>query len=174
MNQINEKNLRLTHKKTTNKTVKYLGIETKTTTHEFVGTLRLIESNNPTHKRFKLISGDFRDGSGVEYSDDACKRAMSVVGLDVDQFDHDEQRVALCINTTATTRPQTVIANTLSDARNAWIQHRSGENDLFEHLGGSDMKHGCGDITVDGQLVANISFNGRVWDNNGDEIKLVA
>lgn len=35
-------------------------------------------------------------------------------------------------------------------------------------LGASDMKRGCGNVTdINGNLVARISYNGRVWDANG-------
>lgn len=43
-----------------------------------------------------------------------------------------------------------------------WTDFRDHNN-----LGGSDLKKGCGDVhDAKGQLVARISYNGRVWDTN--------
>lgn len=36
-------------------------------------------------------------------------------------------------------------------------------------LGASDMKKGCGNVTdQSGKLIARISYNGRVWDADGN------
>ena len=47
-----------------------------------------------------------------------------------------------------------------------WTDFRDHNN-----LGSSDMKKGCGDVhDAKGQLVARISYNGRVWDTNNKPI----
>lgn len=33
----------------------------------------------------------------------------------------------------------------------------------------SDFDEGCGDVTLDGQLVARVSYNGRIWNEDGTE-----
>lgn len=38
------------------------------------------------------------------------------------------------------------------------------------YLGASELRGTCGDINVDGKKVGHVSYNGRVWDLNGEEI----
>ena len=34
----------------------------------------------------------------------------------------------------------------------------------------SEMQEGCGDITEKGKVIATVSYNGRILDNDGKEI----
>lgn len=65
-------------------------------------------------------------------------------------------------------RRKFVAVETLAEARAQFIKAR----DAGGH-GASAMSHGCGDVIgVDGKLAASISYNGRVWDPAGSEVKV--
>jgi hypothetical protein len=52
-----------------------------------------------------------------------------------------------------------------------WSRYRDGQSGI-DMLGSSSMKPRCGNIySESGQLVARISYNGRIWNPQGEMIQ---
>jgi len=55
---------------------------------------------------------------------------------------------------------------TLSEASRRWCGYRDDTG-----LGVSECCRGCGDVRDGSQKIATVSYNGRVWGLDGQEIK---
>lgn len=61
-----------------------------------------------------------------------------------------------------------VLVSDLQTAVRLWEEERDRKG-----LGASDCKRGCGNIRNEsGELIARVSYNGRVWSVTGEEMTL--
>lgn len=65
---------------------------------------------------------------------------------------------------TVATKKIKVFVHSLEEARDVWINHRNGNNDLYEFIASSQMKKDCCNIYEEDfeEKIAEISYNGKI------------
>ena len=70
---------------------------------------------------------------------------------------------------TAYTNEHRIPVSSLAEAKRKWINYR---DDPIKYMMASEMRGRCGDVVDDDdKMVARISYNGRIWDRNGMELR---
>ena len=62
------------------------------------------------------------------------------------------------------------VVSSLVEAREEFLNYRDGEPENYDILGASEMHRHCGEVWEDGRQIARISYNGRIWTPEGQEL----